>query len=225
MGHLFCPTGTRDGTKEVQSLKSSYNRDIGELGQGQKLMRSAEENRQHKADALVMLGEGSSIREVSEKLGIKKSVVSRWRIEVFGRTKAPVTRKSNKKSDIVPSAPVPLPDDGYANYIDSLRSVKSRQIKWAGAITETGIRTLKLANRLLAAAEKKDSFTKEELEALRLIPAFVDCSSKAIKSASEVEDRAFALEQVSEKIYEFQKQKTGTDRGSNPRVVAAEPPK
>lgn len=183
---------------------------------GTKRGQMGREREEQKIRALTLLGEGLSVRQVADRLGVGKTTVSRWQIEY--------REKTTPKTTEVPESRVLIPKDSYANYVGSLRTVKDRQIKWAGAITETGIRSLKVANRYLAIAESKANLTKDERALIRLAPILITASANAIKTAAEAEDRALALERVIDTLNEFQNQVQNNNLRSNPGIVVADNP-
>lgn len=170
-----------------------------------------------KDEAIILIAKGDSSREVARKLGIGKSTAARWAREYHGNLRS----KENRVEEVeqvaqIIKAPETRISDRYAKYVDTLRTVKNRQSKWAGAITETGIRTLKLANQYLAIAEKKGASNQKlsgaELNLIKLIPSLMSSSASAIKSATEAEDRAYSLEKLVNTLNELPQQVQSNNR-------------
>ncbi|MGL4619891.1 MAG: transposase [Chroococcidiopsis sp.] len=179
-----------------------------------------------KIKALAKIFEGKSLRTIAKELGISKSLVGAWKKEYEQTNQVDLNKtKTNKIAEEVTALQQAenkgvKVSDRYSEYVDTLRTAKDRQGKWAGAITETGIRTLKFANKFLAKVEKKENLSKQDMELVRLIPTLLNSSASAIKSASEAEDRAYSLELLIEKLNELPQQIQNSSRNSDLRAVA-----
>lgn len=184
------------------------------------------DNESRRIRALAALLDGKSTRAIARELGVGKSTVARWKKEYEdgGGGKAPGAKKVvNEVSALHLAEGQNIKvSDRYAEYLDTLRTVKDRQGKWSGAITETGIRTLKFANKFLAVVEKKEQLSKQDMELVRLIPSLLASSASALKSASEAEDRAYSLELLIEKLNELPQQIQNSGRNSDLRTMAAD---
>jgi predicted transcriptional regulator len=177
-----------------------------------------------KIQALAKIYEGKSLRAIASELGISKSLVGQWKKDYEQANN--VNLKKNKVVEEVSvlqkaKAQDIKVSDRYSEYVDTLRTSKDRQGKWAGAVTETGIRALKFANKFLAKVEKQEKLTKEDMELIKLIPTLLSSSAAAIKSAGEAEDRAYSLELIATKLDELPHQIKADNRASNPRTVVA----
>jgi hypothetical protein len=176
--------------------------------------------------ALAKIYEGKSLRAIASELGVSKSVVGQWKKESEQSINASLNKnKVVKEVANLQQAKVKAQDikvsDRYSEYVDTLRTSKDRQGKWAGAVTETGIRALKFANKFLAKVEKQEKLTKGDMELIKLIPTLLSSSAAAIKSAGEAEDRAYSLELIATKLDELPHQIKANNRASNPRTVVA----
>jgi transposase-like protein len=181
------------------------------------------DNESLKIRVLGRILDGESTRTVASEFNIGKSTVARWKKEYDAKLGSdPFSKKVVQEVSTLQQAAAQniKVSDRYAEYIDSIRAAKDRQGKWAGAITETGIRALKFANRFLAKLEKQQQFSRSEMELIRLIPSLLNSSASAIKSAGEAEDRAYSLELIAAKLDELPHQIQANNRASDPRPVA-----
>lgn len=176
--------------------------------------------------AIAGLHEGKTIRAIAKEVGVSKSLVGQWKKEYEENNGVKPKSKRNKVLDEVAilkkaeSKKIKV-SDRYSEYIDTLRVAKDRQGKWAGAITETGIRTLKFANKFLAKVEKKEELKGEDIALVKLIPMLLSASASAIKSAGEAEDRAYSLNLLAEKLNELPQQIQANNRTPDSRTVVA----
>ena len=180
--------------------------------------------------AIALIEEGYSVRKTASRLGVSKSIVSKWYREYIASTgdrarqaKQPEAIAEVKRIKNSPPLKNVRVRDSYAEYVGTLKTIKDRQGKWASAITETGIRALKLANKYMAVIENKNDLAKSDIELLKLVPNLLSSSSSAIKSAAEAEDRAYSLELLVDTLNELPQQVTRPSPEANPKTVVAEP--
>lgn len=175
--------------------------------------------------ALTFKGEGKSSRVVAKQLGISKSTVARWFKEADDAAKANATvNPGAKEAEAIAQARSKnvMVSDRYSEYVDTLKTIKDRQGKWAGSVTETGVRSLKFANKFLAVVERKQSLDKLDLELVKLIPSLISASTAAIKSAAEAEDRAYSLELLLKTLSELPQQVQTANRSPNTKTMVAD---
>lgn len=175
--------------------------------------------------AFTLRGEGKSQRAIAKQLGISKSTIGRWfkdADDAVDKVKTPVNPIIKEADALVRAEGKDVKiSDRYSDYIDTLKTVKDRQGKWAGAVTETGVRSLKLANKFLAILEKKEKLDKLDMELMRLVPGLMSCSTAAIKSAAEAEDRAYSLETLVDTLNELPQQVKAANSKTDPKPVVA----
>ena len=196
-----------------------------------------ETRKEKRIAALVLHKEGMTVREIAKKIGYSKTRVGEWIQEERRRIAgSPVNAAISNMGNVGGVAKTRAEEaakelaearargievrDRSAEYIDGLKFAKDRQVKWAGAVTETGIRSLKFANKFLAVLERKEELNKPELELIRLIPGLMTASASAMKSAAEAEDRAYSLELLIDTLNELPKQVKKANRPKNVGVVA-----
>lgn len=150
--------------------------------------------------AATLLASGASEREVCKKIRVGKGTINRWKkdpsFNKFITESGQAIRREHQlavskvKSNIIKES-----QEDFENYLQELKLVKQRQKKWASAITETGIKSLKVVNSYLSLADDatKRSLTKQQMDLVKLIPSFMRAASDTIRSASDAEDKAYSL--------------------------------
>lgn len=158
-----------------------------------------------------LLAEGLSQREVAQKIGVGKSTIHKWtKIPLFAELIENVRQERlTEVSNALSQAREKYCDsvkDEQENYLEELRRVKERQKSWSAAVTEVGIRGISLVNNWLTLAEQtvnERNLTEKQTALLKIIPSYMKASAEMLRSASDAEDRAFALAELSQQLERF----------------------
>lgn len=158
--------------------------------------------------AAYFLAQGLSQRQVASKLEVGKSTIHKWtkipqfvaKIEDFQQERLrdvanALSEAQKKYCDSV--------RDEQSNYLEDLRQVKERQKKWSAAITSVGIRGIKLVNNWLDLVERavnEGGLTEKQIALLKILPSYMKASAEMVRSASDAEDKAFALAELSKQV-------------------------
>ena len=188
------------------------------------LKRSKLSDKQIKA--AILLGRGETERNVAREVRVGKGTLHRWKqIPEFTKllqTEAEkATNKLKLQNKALVSAYAKKDRDNFANYLDELRIVKERQKKWAGAITETGIRSLKVVNSYLSLAEKAavQKVSSQEMALIKLIPSLMRAASDTVSSASDAEDKAYSLVEIGITLDELSQNLSEESRAGNLKTI------
>jgi transposase len=153
--------------------------------------------------AAELLAQGFSQREVCKELDIGKGTLHRWKSnDDFNSLTNELIVKINGKAEIVDARIRQINREelknSYADYLAELKIVRARQKKWSAAVTETGIRSLKVVNSYLALAEKapSENLSRQEMNLVKLIPSFMRAACETMRSASDSEDKAYSLAEL-----------------------------
>lgn len=145
---------------------------------------------------------GHTEREIAEKLDVARSTPNYWKknpefINLIERFKLEFLKHSQEHIE----AETQL-------YIEELKTVKERQKKWGAAVTEAGIKALKIVNKSMVIIEaaidrQGQGFTQKEALLAKIVPSYMRAAGDMIKAAADAEDRAFGLNQLTQELDEL----------------------
>jgi hypothetical protein len=149
-----------------------------------------------------LLAQGMSYQEVTQSTGIPKPTVARW--AKLPQVQAEVSRAQQERVKICRQTVT----SDIALFKSRLNESLRRQMEYAETAQELGFNCSRLAQTLIKKApsilEQEGILTPRILATL--IPGLIRAADESFKLGSEIEDKVFALEEVSRRLDAWESQ-------------------
>jgi transcriptional regulator with XRE-family HTH domain len=146
-------------------------------------------------EIIPLLSQGLSYQQITDKTGVPKPTVARW--AKLSQVQAEVAELQKSRIEICHKSANPSLD----NLQKQLQESQEREIQYVRTAEAFAFECSKLALKLI---EKAPSILESEPLSPRilatLLPNLVKCSNDSFRLGSDLEDKIFALEEMSKRL-------------------------